>query len=222
MAQPAAGEAVDFAQGRRLFVEHCSSCHGLALQGSAQAPPLINVDAVNVDFELRTGRMPAEVPWEQEFSKASPFTSRQIGNLVAYVMWRSSGNKTLPVVNTNANVKRGSEIFAENCQQCHGVSGHGDNVGYADVAPSLMDTHPQQIAEAVRMGPDVMPPFGQKTIDERGLNDLVSYVVFLQHAQYNPGGLHLANLGPVAEGFIGWVFGLGLLLLLVRRIGTTE
>ena len=208
-------------EGQRLFVEHCSSCHGLALQGSDQAPPLINVDAVNVDFELRTGRMPAQVPWEQEFDKPSPFSGQQIGDIIAYVMSKSTGNKVLPVIG-KGDVERGREVFAENCQQCHDATGHGESVGYADIAPSLMDVQAEQIAEAVRMGPDVMPPFGPKVIDAQKLDDVVSYVRFTQHGQYNPGGLQLANLGPVAEGFVGWVFGMGLIVLLARRIGTSD
>jgi ubiquinol-cytochrome c reductase cytochrome c subunit len=113
-------------------------------------------------------------------------------------------------------------VYAENCQQCHGATGHGDAVGYQDVAPELMDSTPLQVAEAVRMGPDVMPKFGPNVIDDRSLNDLIAYVVYLQHGQYNPGGLQLANWGPVPEGFVGWTFGIGLLVLLARRIGSTE
>jgi ubiquinol-cytochrome c reductase cytochrome c subunit len=85
-----------------------------------------------------------------------------------------------------------------------------------------MDASPLQIAEAVRTGPDVMPRFGPKIIDDAALGDVITYVNYLQHAKYNPGGMQLANLGPVPEGFIAWVVGIGLLVLFVRRIGTTE
>ncbi len=214
-------EGPNAVEGQRLFVQRCASCHGLHLEGSAQGPPLVNVDAIDVDFQLRTGRMPAEVPWEQEFDKPPAFTHAQIAGIVAYVMSRSSGNKQLPIVRLG-NVQHGREIYAENCEQCHAATARGNAVGYADIAPSLMDASPQEIAEAVRMGPDVMPPFSTKQIDDRAMGDLAAYIEFLQNAKYNPGGLQLANIGPVAEGFIGWVFGIGLLVLLVRRIGTTE
>jgi ubiquinol-cytochrome c reductase cytochrome c subunit len=85
-----------------------------------------------------------------------------------------------------------------------------------------MDASPMQIAEAVRTGPDVMPRFGPKMLDDTALGDVIEYVGYLQHGKYNPGGLQLANWGPVSEGFIGWVAGIGLLVLFVRRIGTTE
>jgi ubiquinol-cytochrome c reductase cytochrome c subunit len=72
------------------------------------------------------------------------------------------------------------------------------------------------------MGPDVMPRFGPKVIDDAALGDVIAYVQYLQRFPYNPGGLQLANLGPVAEGFIGWTVGIGLLVLFVRRIGSIE
>lgn len=222
MPSPGRPGAGDVAQGRQLFDVHCASCHGLNLQGSALAPPLINSDAGDVDFMLETGRMPAEVPWEQEFQKPPIFSRRQINSIVSYVSSRSTGEKTLPPVVASTDVEKGREIFAENCQQCHAATAHGNSVGYGNVAPSLMDSSPQQIAEAVRMGPDVMPKFGTGVIDDKNLGALIAYVQWLQRAKYNPGGLQLANWGPVSEGFMAWVFGIGLLVLLVRRIGTTE
>ncbi len=215
------------ALGRQLFDLHCAACHGLNLQGTAQGPPLIDVNAGDVDFELSTGRMPAAIPFEQEEHKTPAFPPEQIRAVVDYVMSNSRGEQTLPAArpppaNDERALRAGRAIYEENCQQCHAISAHGDSVGYQNVAPELMESTPLQIAEAVRMGPDVMPRFGPKIIDDSSLNDLIAYVQFLQHGQYNPGGLQLANWGPVSEGFIAWTFGLGLLVLLVRRIGTTD
>lgn len=214
--------AAALAQGEQLFQIHCSSCHGMHLQGTAQAPPLIGVDAANVDFQLRTGRMPAEEPFVQHYDHTPMFTEDQNLSIVAYVLSKSGGNKMLPAVQGRGNVESGRRVYAENCEQCHASTAHGNSVGYRDVAPELMDASPLQIAEAVRVGPNVMPKFGPSVIDDAALADVIAYVEYLQHAKYNPGGLQLANLGPVAEGFIAWVVGLGLLVLLVRRIGTVE
>lgn len=221
------------AEGRRLYALHCATCHGADLHGSSQGPPLNSVDAIDVDFMLSTGRMPASIPYEQEMHQnvqweRSGIAPDQIGDVVQYVMSQSSGDKTLPNPPPGldnappALLRRGLDVFTENCEQCHSASGHGDSVGFQNVAPDLMDADARQIAEAVRMGPDVMPQFGPKIISDADLNALIAYVKFLQHGQYNPGGLQLANIGPVAEGFIGWTFGIGLLVLLARRIGTTE
>jgi ubiquinol-cytochrome c reductase cytochrome c subunit len=229
--EPAATLAPDFAvhpsaaevrEGEHLYSVHCSSCHGMSAEGSAQAPPLRNVDTALVDFELRTGRMPAEVPHQQEYDRPPAFTRPQMNAIVAYVMTKSSGEKRLPVVQLPGKLESGRRVFAENCQQCHAATARGNAVGYRDVAPSLMDASPIQIAEAVRAGPDVMPAFGPKVINDAALADVITYVEYLQHAKYNPGGMQLANLGPVPEGFMAWIFGIGLLVLLIRRIGSTE
>lgn len=215
----------DLRQGARLFNTRCTSCHGMHLQGTAQGPPLIGVDIQDVDFELRTGRMPAAVPFEQEMHKLPYFPPRQVRDIVSYVMSKSDGNKVLPTVTLRSDtesIKTGRNVYEENCEQCHAATGRGNAVDYADVAPSLMDATPQDLADAVRYGPDVMPKFGPNVIDQRQLDDLASYVWYLQHAKYNPGGLQLANWGPVSEGFVAWTFGIGLLVLLARRIGSVE
>lgn len=226
---PAHASPAQVKEGSRLFAVHCSSCHGANLQGSAQAPPLIGIDAEDADFMLRTGRMPAEVPFEQEMHKGPRFSASQIESLVDFVMSKSTGDKMLPAVQVPSlnrtppeMLRKGRQVYEENCEQCHSATGRGDSVGFQDVAPELMNATPLEIAEAVRMGPDVMPVFGKKIIPDKNLSALVAYVQYLQRGKYNPGGLQLANWGPVSEGFMAWTFGLGLLVLLVRRIGTTE
>lgn len=226
---PAKATPQQIKTGEGLFNVHCASCHGLNLQGGPQAPPLINVDAEDVDFMLRTGRMPAEIPFQQEMHKPPRFDAGQIVDIVDYVMSKASGDKTLPVVNApdfakapSGVLQKGRQVYEENCEHCHAATGHGDGVGYADVAPELMNATPEEIAEAVRMGPDVMPVFGKNIINDDDLNALITYVGYLQRGKYNPGGLQLANWGPVSEGFMCWAFGIGLLVLLVRRIGSVE
>lgn len=208
--------------GEALYRVRCSSCHGLNLQGGPQAPPLINTDAGYVDFMLQTGRMPAEAPWVQEFDKAPDFTHAQMRSLVAFIMSKSSGDKALPVFHLNGDAARGRAVYAENCQQCHSATGHGNNVGFRSEAPSIRRSTPLEIAEAVREGPDVMPKFGPHVIDQQQLDDLIAYVGWLQTKNYNAGGLSFSNWGPISEGFVAWAFGVSLLMFLCRRLGTTE
>jgi ubiquinol-cytochrome c reductase cytochrome c subunit len=205
-----------------LYQTRCSSCHGLNMQGGPQAPPLVNVDAADVDFMLQTGRMPAERPWEEEVRKAPSFTHKQISELVAYVMSKSSGDQSLPVIHNDGDLGSGRIVYAENCAQCHSASGKGNNIGYRNVAPSMMDSTPLEIAEAVRTGPDVMPKFGPRVIDQKHLDDLLAYVRWLQAGKYNAGGFSLSNWGPISEGFIAWVIGVAVLVFLARRLGTTQ
>ena len=64
-----------------------------------------------------------------------------------------------------------------------------------------------------------MPVFGPDTLTDRQVGDIAGYVEYLHHP-YSPGGLGLGHLGPIPEGFVAWVVGLGLLLLTARLIGT--
>jgi ubiquinol-cytochrome c reductase cytochrome c subunit len=64
-----------------------------------------------------------------------------------------------------------------------------------------------------------MPKFGTAAVPAGQLDDVVGYVHYLDHPQ-NRGGVPLWYLGPVAEGAVAIVLGLGLLLVLIRWIGS--
>ncbi|HET7481998.1 MAG TPA: cytochrome c, partial [Actinomycetota bacterium] len=76
-----------------------------------------------------------------------------------------------------------------------------------------------EIAEAIRVGPGTMPRFGSDSLDDSQMNDVVAYVDYLQDSA-DPGGFSLGRVGPVTEGLVGWVLGLGLLIVVIRWIGT--
>lgn len=61
-----------------------------------------------------------------------------------------------------------------------------------------------------------MPRF---ELGDDDLSSIVRYVVYLQ-APIDEGGAPIGRIGPVAEGAVGLAVALGLLLLLVRWIGT--
>ena len=59
------------------------------------------------------------------------------------------------------------------------------------------------------------------------MSDIARYVNYVHTRPggengIDAGGFSLAHVGPVAEGLVAWVFGLGALVLFVRRIGTTS
>jgi ubiquinol-cytochrome c reductase cytochrome c subunit len=64
-----------------------------------------------------------------------------------------------------------------------------------------------------------MPVFGPETLDDDDLNDLVRYVEYLDDPA-DPGGLPIGRTGPIPEGFVAWLVGMGALLALVAWIGT--
>ena len=214
------------AQGGALYATNCSSCHGARGQGSAVGPPLIGKSAADVHLMLDTGRMPAAAPGVNEIAHVPAFTPQQITALVNYVLRLSPEPLALSLPRVApGNALRGRALFAENCAQCHGSTGDGASVGADNVAPSLAGAGAEQIAEAVRAGPGVMPPFGRDALSDRDVDDIARYVGVAHAHRYvaqnlDAGGFSLARVGPAAEGFVAWLFGLGALILFVRRIGT--
>src|SRR5438034_3101754 len=89
--------------GRRLFVEGCSSCHGLDARGvQGQGPTLHGAGAAAADFYLRTGRMPLDAPGDEPLRAPPRYSNDEIDALVAYV--GSLGGPPIP----NVDPARGS------------------------------------------------------------------------------------------------------------------
>jgi ubiquinol-cytochrome c reductase cytochrome c subunit len=209
----------------KLYATYCSSCHGMHGEGSEVAPPVAGLSAAYVHFMLDTGRMPAPAPSVNEIPHAPIFTYAQMDAITRYVMTFSprARETSLPIV-TSGNVNRGRSLFAANCAQCHGAAGDGASVGAENVAPDLATATVFQVAEAIRAGPGIMPPFGRNVLTDRDVNDIAYYLNYIEtHADEfngpNAGGFALAHVGPVAEGFIEWLFGLGALVFFIRCIG---
>ena len=63
-----------------------------------------------------------------------------------------------------------------------------------------------------------MPTFGPGQFTDQQVSAIADYVNYMSHTR-NPGGLGIAYFGPVPEGFVAIIFGLGALLLSSRLIG---
>lgn len=211
--------------GATLYQIHCSTCHGTRGEGSTIAPPLAGRSAADVHFMLDTGRMPAAAPYTSGMHLAPALTFQQMDGIVDYVEGFSPhGDRSLPRV-YDGDAARGARLFVANCAGCHGTVGQGDAVGADDVAPSLGSATVFQVAEAIRSGPAVMPRFGRDVLSDRDVNDIARYVNYMQTAPREAtdrGGFTLEHIGPAAEGFVAWFFGIGFLVLFLRLIGTTD
>jgi ubiquinol-cytochrome c reductase cytochrome c subunit len=209
--------------GRALYQTYCASCHGANGSGSSIAPALLGKSASDVHLMLDTGRMPASVPYVDSIQQSPRFTYAQMAQLVAYVESLSPHpDASLPLI-MPGNAARGRALFVERCAGCHGAAADGASVGANDVAPPLRNATGLQVGEAIRAGPGVMPRFGPDVLSDRDVDDIARYVNLLQaDAGASPedrGGVALGHVGPVAEGFVAWFFGIGFLLLAVRAIG---
>jgi mono/diheme cytochrome c family protein len=97
---------------------------------------------------------------------------------------------------------RGLHLFMVNCAGCHQIAGQGGYVTGA-VAPPLESATSTQIAEAVRIGPYVMPRFSRQQLSDADLDSLIAYVQYAKHPD-DRGGWAIGHIGPVPEGLVTW------------------
>jgi len=212
------------APGQALFELNCSSCHGVDASGTDKAPNLQGLGPATVDFWVSTGRMPLAVATAQPVQKPPRFDRKQTLQIVAFVTSLAptahdypSG---IPDVDVAAgNLVEGNTLFVLNCAGCHTITGAGDALANGFFAPSLHRIYPRQIAEAIRTGPTQMPHFGPGNLSDQQVTDIVKYVSSSIQHPVNQGGLGLGGIGPVAEGFIGLLFGVGGIMLVAFWLG---
>jgi ubiquinol-cytochrome c reductase cytochrome c subunit len=206
------------ARGRQLFLEGCSSCHGFDAGGiEGTAPSLRGAGAASADFYLSTGRMPLDEPGEQPIRSRPRYPPEEIDALVAYI--GSFGGPPVPDVDPErGRLNQGFEAFSDHCAGCHQAVAKGGVVTGA-FAPDLSEATPTQVAEAVRVGPYIMPLFTERQIDAHTLDSIARYVE-LTKDPVDEGGWGIGNIGPVPEGMIAWLLALAALLVVARLIGT--
>jgi len=212
------------APGHVLFEQNCSTCHGADASGTSRAPDLQGLGPATVDFWVSTGRMPLAASNVQPERKPARFSRTETLQIVAFV---SSLAPTAPdypdgipsVDLKTTNLAEGNSLFVLNCAGCHTITGAGDALSNGFSAPSLHRALPRQVAEAIRTGPTQMPHFGPGNLTNQEVADIVAYVTGPVQHPSNQGGLGLGGIGPVAEGFIGLLFGVGGLMLVAFWLG---
>jgi ubiquinol-cytochrome c reductase cytochrome c subunit len=211
LAQPSA------AQAPSLFVSGCSSCHGMDARGvPGKGPSLVGAGAAAADFYLETGRMPLSNPRVEPQRTKPDYTAAARRALTAYI--GSLGGPAIPAVDpARGSVKDGFEAFTEHCAGCHSITARG-GVAPPGAAPALQQASAVQIAEAVRVGPYLMPKFSEREIDQHQLDSIAAYVLST-HRLPDKGGWGIGNIGPIPEGMIAWLLAGTALLIVVRLIG---
>ena len=219
--------------GSQLYAANCASCHGIAGRGvqqpgptrgaaniKGQGPPLVGVGAQAADLYLTTGFMPLGNPHEQPWRSRVLFTKREVSALTNYVASLGPG-PPIPQPNPSAgNVSQGFHLFTIHCAGCHQVVAEGGYVTDARV-PVIKQSTPTQIAEAVRVGPYLMPKFSKKHISDRQLNSIIAYLQASKRPT-NQGGWGIGQIGPVPEGIVTWFIAavalIGLCVLIGERL----
>jgi ubiquinol-cytochrome c reductase cytochrome c subunit len=216
--------------GLQLYAGNCASCHGSngsgvlhrrSIEGSSSlqelGPPLRGVGALAADFYLRTGYMPLHAVGVQPHRSRVLFSERELEALIAYVASLGRGPPVPRPHPERGNASEGMQLFTEHCAGCHQVVAEGGYVTGA-VAPPLRRATPVQIAEAVRIGPYVMPTFSSKVISDRQLDSIIAYVQTAKDPD-DRGGWGIGHLGPVPEGMVAWLLAGAVLVATCLVIG---
>ncbi len=214
--------------GAELYAGNCASCHGISGSGITSprrgagnilgaGPPLPGVGAQAPDFYLRTGYMPLSSIHDQPGPDRVLFSDKEIRSLVAYIASLGPGPPIPQPDPAAGSLSEGVQQFSLHCAGCHQILARGGFVTGAMVPP-LQSATPTEIAEAVRIGPYLMPRFTTRQISDAQLNSIVKYVLSTRHPD-NRGGWGIGNLGPIPEGLVTWWIAAPLLIIACLAVG---
>ena len=234
---PAARPAGDVTRGEHLYGRYCLACHGANGAGVSGGeagfgpgrnetvqkrlgPPLRGGGALSADFYLRTGYMPLRQVGEQPRRSRVLFDEQQIEDLVAYVASLGPGPPIPKPRPERGSLSEGQRLFTSHCAGCHQVVAEGGYLTGA-IAPPLEDATATQVAQAIRIGPYVMPRFSTRDLSPQQVDSIVRYVEWAKSPD-DGGGWGIGHIGPVPEGLVTWFLGATVLvvscLVLGRRL----
>jgi ubiquinol-cytochrome c reductase cytochrome c subunit len=216
---PAARPAGDPVRGEHLYGRYCLACHGANGAGVSGGeagfgpgrnetvqkrlgPPLLGVGALSADFYLRTGYMPLRQVGDQPRRSRVLFDEQQIEDLVAYVASLGRGPPIPRPHPERGSLSEGQRLFTDRCAGCHQVVAEGGYLTDA-IAPPLDDATATQVAQAIRIGPYVMPRFSRRDLPPQQVDSIVRYVEWAKHPD-DRGGWGIGHIGPVPEGLVTW------------------
>lgn len=227
-AQGQASATDQVAKGKELFLVSCATCHGkngegipTLREGYQLGPTLVGVGAAAVDFQVGTGRMPMAQPAAQAPRKPPVFNDEETAALAAYVASLAPGPAVpkasdysldgLSEAQREEAISRGGQIFLTNCTACHNYSGSGGAMPRGGYAPSLKGVEGKYIYEAMLTGPQNMPNFSNGNLSPDEKRDVIAYLGSVQDTPAYA-GFTIGDFGPVPEGLLAWLAGIGSLV----------
>jgi quinol---cytochrome-c reductase cytochrome c subunit len=209
----------DVRAGRQLYDDGCITCHGKDLQGvQNHGPSLIGVGQAATYFQVVTGRMPVARQEAQAPRKTPKYTPEQTDQLAAYVQSVGGGPQIPDGDLRDGDLAEGGELFRLNCANCHNFAGRGGALSAGKAAPNMDRATDRVMYGAMLSGPQNMPVFSNNQLTPEQKRAIINYVQTLK-ATKDPGGNGIGRLGPVPEGMVIWVVGIGALLLTILWIG---
>ncbi len=145
---PVAAPVDDLAQGRRVFLQNCSGCHGVAANGQS----IGGRDLRPVAFDLAGFRLSDDLIW-QAMEQGVPGSSMPSWHMLPssdfravadYVAWLGKEN-SLPSAQMAASpqvlMEAGKRVYSTHCASCHGDDGKGDGPVGMVLVPHPADFH---------------------------------------------------------------------------------
>ena len=205
--------------GGFLYLRDCAVCHGARGEGTPRGPSLESIGPAEVDYALSTGRMPVDEVGAERRRREPKYSEAERYAIVDFMRPFIAAEPDIPHVAVAAgDLAEGGELYLALCAACHQWAGEGGALLDKIESPPLDESTPLQIAEAVQAGPVNMPAF---VLSEEEVNSIAAYVLYLRDPQ-DRGGAGLWHFGPLPEGAVAWVVGLGLMVMVCRWIGTRE
>jgi len=166
--------------GRRLFINHCSTCHGVTAQGAFGFPNLTDdewiwgpgMDAVKT--AIRHGRQAAMPGWGAALGDVG------VTNVANYVLQLAGRDHDA------AAATAGAGQFQAFCAACHGADGVGNPLlGAPDLTNDLWlyGNSLEQIAHTLRNGRNGQMPAQADILNEEKIHILAGYVTSLAKEQ---------------------------------------
>ena len=218
-AEDPTNQSIAVKEGRQLYLQGCSTCHGLGNQGGAGGPSLIGVGASSVIFQVGSGRMPLANGAAQAARRKVKYDRTQIDQLAAYIQ-SVGGGPELPAGRLDdGQLALGGDLFRTNCSSCHNFAGAGGALTRSKYAPALKPADARTIYAAMQSGPENMPRFSDNQLTPDEKRDIVRYVRFITNENKDPGGAALGHYGPIPEGLVIFLVGIGALIVVTLWIG---
>jgi len=164
--------------GRRLFLNNCSTCHGVTGQGGFGFPNLSDSEWIyGKDFDtiqttILNGRVAVMPPWGAALGEDG------VADVTQYVLQLAGREHDADAA------ERGGQKYSMFCVACHGTEGEGNQaLGYPNLNNDvyLYGREPEQIAFTIRNGRNGNMPAHKDILGADKTKVLAGYVMTLEN-----------------------------------------
>jgi cytochrome c oxidase cbb3-type subunit 3 len=171
--------------GGRMFSTYCSVCHGSDAKGSAGFPNLADnhwrwgSEPATIKTSILNGRMAVMPAWSQVIGEDG------VQQVAAYVRHDLAGLP--PSADKSFDPQVGAQLYATNCQACHGAEGKGlAMLGAPDLTNSagwIYGSSLVQLQQTLRHGRNGQMPAQEQYLGNDKVHLLTAYVMSLSQGQ---------------------------------------